>query len=52
MSTQGNKEGKKDTTGMRSVLENLPELWSEEQYKTEYDLTSFVKSLADSTVDQ
>ena len=31
---------------MRSVLENLPELWSEEQYRSEYDLSSFMKSLA------
>lgn len=32
--------------GMRSILENLPELWSEEQYRSEYDLSSFMKSLA------
>ena len=30
---------------MRSVLENLPELWSEDQYRSEYDLSSFMKSL-------
>ncbi len=34
---------------MRSVMENLPELWSDDQYKNEYDLTSFVKSLASQT---
>ena len=31
---------------MRSILENLPELWSEDQYRSEYDLSSFMKSLA------
>ena len=31
---------------MHSVLESLPELWSEDQYRSEYDLSSFMKSLA------
>ena len=30
---------------MHSILENLPELWSEDQYRSEYDLSSFMKSL-------
>ncbi len=48
---EGTKEGKKDSggSGLRSVLDNLPEIWSEEQYSNEYDLTSFVKSLATSS---
>lgn len=32
--------------GLKSILENLPELWDEDQYKTEYDLSSFMQSLA------
>ena len=32
--------------GMRSILDTLPELWSEEQYSSEYDLTTFMQSLA------
>ena len=32
--------------GMKSILENMPELWSEEQYASEYDLSSFMQSLA------
>ena len=31
---------------MQSILENLPELWNEDQYRSEYDLSSFMKSLA------
>ena len=37
--TSGGKES------MHSILENLPELWSEDQYRSEYDLSSFMKSL-------
>ncbi|XP_064406197.1 TATA-binding protein-associated factor 172-like [Halichondria panicea] len=47
---KGNKESNKESGGMRSVMENLPELWSDDQYKNEYDLTSFVKSLASPTL--
>ena len=31
---------------MKSILENMVELWSEEQYTSEYDLSSFMQSLA------
>ncbi|XP_054706279.1 TATA-binding protein-associated factor 172-like [Uloborus diversus] len=31
--------------GMKSVLDNLPELWDTSQYETEYDLTNFLNSL-------
>ena len=31
--------------GMKEVLESLPTLWDEEQYKSEYDLSSFMTSL-------
>ncbi|XP_013387250.1 TATA-binding protein-associated factor 172-like [Lingula anatina] len=31
---------------MKSILENMDELWDEKQYETEYDLGSFMQSLA------
>ena len=39
-------EGKSTSSrGVKSVLENLPELWEESAYESEYDLTSFINSL-------
>lgn len=35
----------KKATGMKSILENLPELWTPDQYENEYDLTNFIESL-------
>lgn len=32
-------------SGVKSLLDNLPELWDEQQYDTEYDLTTFISSL-------
>ena len=32
-------------TTMKNVLENLPELWDDNQYHEEYDLTQFLESL-------
>ena len=32
--------------GVKEILENLPTLWDEDQYKSEYDLTSFMNSLS------
>ena len=29
----------------KSILENMPELWDEELYKSEYDLSNFMQSL-------
>ena len=31
--------------GVQSVLDNLPELWNEEQYTEEYNMDSFIKNL-------
>ena len=31
--------------GVKSVLENLPELWGEEQYAEEYNMDNFIKNL-------
>jgi TATA-binding protein-associated factor len=49
-----NKKDKKTTankpasskTSMSDVLENLGELWEQEQYEQEYDLNSFMNKLA------
>ena len=32
-------------SGIKNILENLPELWDPQQYDSEYDLTHFIKSL-------
>lgn len=32
-------------SGIKNILENLPELWDSQQYDSEYDLTHFIKSL-------
>lgn len=39
----GSKSGKKSSSS--SFMELLPELWDQQQYETEYDLSSFVSSL-------
>ena len=31
--------------GLKKVLANIPELWDEQQYNDEYDLSGFMKSL-------
>ena len=31
--------------GAKAVLDNLPELWNEEQYSEEYNMDSFIKNL-------
>lgn len=38
-------EGDSQKETMKSVLENLDELWDEKQYETEYNLDSFIQSL-------
>ncbi|XP_015784868.1 TATA-binding protein-associated factor 172 [Tetranychus urticae] len=42
-----NKEGPGNAkgSGVKSVLENLPELWDTNQYEDEYDLSNFIESL-------
>ncbi|XP_077293659.1 histone acetyltransferase 1 isoform X2 [Arctopsyche grandis] len=30
---------------MKAILDNLPDLWEDKQYETEYDMTNFVQSL-------
>ena len=31
--------------GIKSVLDNLPELWNENQYSDEYDMDNYIKTL-------
>ena len=38
-----NKTEKKETA--KSIIENLEELWEDEQYESEYDIQSFMRSL-------
>lgn len=47
ITSHSKSEASKDTKlkGIKSVLENLPELWDTSQYETEYDLSNFLKSL-------
>lgn len=47
ITSSSKSEANKDTKlkGIKSVLENLPELWDTSQYETEYDLSNFLKSL-------
>ena len=45
MQSGGRRAGEK-REGMKEVLESLPTLWDEEQYKSEYDLSSFIDSLS------
>lgn len=33
------------TSGVKSVLETLPDLWDDKQYEEEYDMTNFIKGL-------
>ena len=44
-STRGSGAEGGGSGGMKKVLENLPELWDDQQYSNEYDLSGFMKSL-------
>ncbi|XP_074027518.1 histone acetyltransferase 1 isoform X2 [Leptinotarsa decemlineata] len=37
--------GSKPNTGVKAILESLPELWDSKQYDTEYDLSQFMTKL-------
>ena len=43
---RGKGKGERRSEGMKEVLESLPTLWDEEQYKSEYDLSTFMNSLS------
>ena len=36
-----NKSGSKSGKGIKALLDNLPELWDDSQYSSEYDLESY-----------
>jgi len=40
----GQREGSSDT-GIKSVLDNLPELWEEDQYSEEYNMDTFISNM-------
>lgn len=46
---KGVRKGQESTSegggSVKSVLDNLPELWNEEQYSEEYNMESFIKNL-------
>lgn len=39
------KTSSKSSGSMKSVLENLPELWDDSQYAEEFDMTQFIEGL-------
>ena len=47
-STSAEKAKQGRPEGLKSILENLPELWSDDQYRSEYDLSNFMHSLGSS----
>ena len=40
----GQREGSSDN-GIKSVLDNLPELWVEDQYSEEYNMDTFISNM-------
>ena len=44
-SAESGVQGTQSNKGLKSVLENLGELWDENQYEAEYNLDSFIESL-------
>lgn len=43
--TNSNLSSTSSQLSMNSIIENLPELWSEQQYDEEYDMSNFVQAL-------
>lgn len=44
-STRGHYDSSSSAT-MKTILDNLPDLWEDKQYETEYDMNNFVQSLS------
>ncbi|KAH9632086.1 hypothetical protein HF086_015290 [Spodoptera exigua] len=42
---QSSQQSAAGPSGMKSVLETLPDLWDDKQYEEEYDMTNFIKGL-------
>ena len=40
-----NKDEETKSTSIKTLLDELPEIWNESQYENEYDLTEFINSL-------
>lgn len=38
-------QNKSGNPSMKNVLENLPELWDNQSYEEEYDISTFIKSM-------
>ena len=43
--TPAQQQGESGKTSLKNMMENLGELWDEEQYETEYNLDNFIGSL-------
>ncbi|GJQ72210.1 hypothetical protein Trydic_g3301 [Trypoxylus dichotomus] len=43
--SQGTSSSKNQTGGVKAILEALPDLWDQNQYEDEYDLTQFISKL-------
>lgn len=41
----GQFNNKHGTSGVRALLESLPDLWDQKQYENEYDLSQFMMKL-------
>lgn len=41
----GGGGGMKSGSGMKAILETLPDLWDQKQYEDEYDLSQFMTKL-------
>lgn len=41
----GECSNSKNTAGVKAILESLPELWDQQQYDNEYDLSQFMAKL-------
>lgn len=44
-SSQARSGGSSSGGSMKNVIENLPELWEDQQYEEEYDLSQFIQNL-------
>lgn len=44
--SQSNNLSKTTTGGVKAILEALPDLWDQNQYEDEYDLTQFMNKLS------
>lgn len=44
-SSQSNNSSKTSSGGVKAILEALPDLWDQNQYEDEYDLSQFISKL-------